>query len=303
MDKMRLQDQYFPDGKFLTAGIGNSPSHVWKGILWRCSLLVQGLRWRIGPGSSIWVFPDPWLPRPSSFKPVAPITVASNLLVKDLLLPNGAGWDLHAVSHYFRDVDKEIIFSIPISRRFCEDVLIWHYDKHGIYTVKSGYHLAASLLTSEQCSSSATTWNLYSRKLPVSPLCPRCGVNLESQVHALFTCCHLEAIWVGLCWWHIIAAALHSDFRLILEKLKDYLSMDDFMLACMVVWSIWSERNLHMHEGHFKDPTAVIFLDKNLLSEFKCLQDSMMTSSRLRVIMIWFRLLPGGVPLLLIVLS
>ncbi|KAK2641754.1 hypothetical protein Ddye_023517 [Dipteronia dyeriana] len=41
---------------------------------------------------------------------------------------------------------------------------------------------------------------------------PRCGVNLESQVHALFTCCHAEAIWVGLGWWHIITTALHSNF-------------------------------------------------------------------------------------------
>ncbi|PON99299.1 hypothetical protein TorRG33x02_048420 [Trema orientale] len=36
------------------------------------NLLVKGLRWRIGDGSTVKVFHNPWLPNPSSFKPITP---------------------------------------------------------------------------------------------------------------------------------------------------------------------------------------------------------------------------------------
>ena len=57
------------------------------------NLLVIGLRWRAGSSTSIRVFSNMWLPQPHSFKHVAHLAVDVNLVVKDLLLPNGESLD------------------------------------------------------------------------------------------------------------------------------------------------------------------------------------------------------------------
>ncbi|KAL5746909.1 hypothetical protein ACOSQ2_024206 [Xanthoceras sorbifolium] len=49
-----------------------SASLVWKGILWGRELLVKGLRWRVGDGSSISIYHDHWLHRFPNSKVMSP---------------------------------------------------------------------------------------------------------------------------------------------------------------------------------------------------------------------------------------
>ncbi|KAL5741239.1 hypothetical protein ACOSP7_027971 [Xanthoceras sorbifolium] len=134
---------------------------------------------------------------------------------------------------------KDSILAIPLSLGDCADSLIWHFDKTGEYSVKSGYRVAAreKLSLSGSSSSSDSKWwlalwnlnippkikifiwrvchnvipslcNLCSRKIVVDPCCSRCGDAPESSAHALF--------------W-----AKRAEF-------------EEF---CMILWGVWSERN------------------------------------------------------------
>ena len=46
----------------------------------------------------------------------------------------------------FQRLDVEAILRIPLSRRYVPDVLVWMYNKNGIYSVRSGYHTTRMLL-------------------------------------------------------------------------------------------------------------------------------------------------------------
>ncbi|KAK2636781.1 hypothetical protein Ddye_031573 [Dipteronia dyeriana] len=62
------------------------------------------------------VFHDPWLPRVTSF---IPITSGAGMVekVSSLILPESCSWDVAKVDQLFLSVDKEAIFSIPLSVR------------------------------------------------------------------------------------------------------------------------------------------------------------------------------------------
>ncbi|KAL5802859.1 hypothetical protein ACOSQ4_031164 [Xanthoceras sorbifolium] len=137
------------------------------------------------------------------------------------------------------DAIKDSILEIPLSLGDCADSLIWHFDKSGEYSVKSGYRVAAQEKLSRSGSSSSpdSKWwlalwnlnippkikifiwrvcnnaipslcNLCSRKIVVDPCCSRCGDAPESSAHALF--------------W-----AKRAEF-------------EEF---CMILWGVWSDRN------------------------------------------------------------
>lgn len=57
----------------------------------------------------------------------------------DFITPSG-GWDITKLDQAVLSSDVEVIRKIPISK-YLEDKLVWHYDKLGRYTVKSGYRL------------------------------------------------------------------------------------------------------------------------------------------------------------------
>ena len=99
------------------------------------------MRWSVGDGDSIRVFKDQWLPRPSTFKPITP-DPGIDLWVADLMDKNHLGWDPVKLCQFLILIDREIVLSIPVSRKGGLDLLSWHFDRKGIYLVKSGYHLA-----------------------------------------------------------------------------------------------------------------------------------------------------------------
>ncbi len=109
---------------------------------------MKGIRWSVGCGKSIGIYSSNWVPRPSTFRPVLPPTLPTDSLVADLIL-KGNSWNVPMLRHCFLDMDVQQILKIKLPYQPCEDQVLWHYDRKGEYSVKSGYNLAVQIRDSE----------------------------------------------------------------------------------------------------------------------------------------------------------
>ncbi|KAL5537727.1 hypothetical protein UlMin_043927 [Ulmus minor] len=130
-----LQGLYFHKSSFLEAKVNSSSSFVWRSIVWGRGLFLQGSRRKIGSGEDTFIYHDGWLPRDGVFKISSP--------------------------H-----EAEAILSLPLPRRNIPDSFLWHFDKSGHYTVRSGYWLATKSKSVPSSSTSSHTpwWKRF--KLP-----------------------------------------------------------------------------------------------------------------------------------------
>ena len=54
-------------------------------------------------------------------------------------------WNVQAVDTHFLPMDGELIRSIPLSGRRQANFWAWHYEKSGVFTVRSAYRMLASM--------------------------------------------------------------------------------------------------------------------------------------------------------------
>jgi hypothetical protein len=95
---------------------------------------VQGLVRRIGTGADTHAWDDNWLPRDRFMRPCACLVEdqCCKCVTSSTKLP-GTGCVF--------SVDVEIIKSIPISMRAQSDFWAWHYEKKGLFSVRSAYQM------------------------------------------------------------------------------------------------------------------------------------------------------------------
>lgn len=107
-------------------------------------ILRARIRWRVGNGTQVRVKLDTWLPIPRIFKPISSHESMPELVVD--LIDGGIGqWRSDVVPNCFGNEEARCILSMPLSKFGCDDKLIWHHTKSGVYTVKSGYYIAQEL--------------------------------------------------------------------------------------------------------------------------------------------------------------
>ena len=133
-----LQARYFQNKDFLNARLGSKPSFIWRSILWGRQVISKGSRWRVGNGQSILVHKSNWLPRPLTFKPISRPNLPADAVVAELI-DDEHSWNERLIYSLFDKMDAEAIVRIPLPRIPMRDEVIWHYDKRGQYSVKSGY--------------------------------------------------------------------------------------------------------------------------------------------------------------------
>ncbi|XP_057246803.1 uncharacterized protein LOC130589540 [Beta vulgaris subsp. vulgaris] len=93
-----MQARYFKNDNFVDARRGYDPSFVWRSIWGAKSLLLEGLKWRVGNGANIRVWDMAWLPGDSvSVVPTPNVESPGDLVVADLIGENGC-WDAEALS-------------------------------------------------------------------------------------------------------------------------------------------------------------------------------------------------------------
>jgi hypothetical protein len=60
--------------------------------------------------------------------------------VSELIDPVTGAWDKQLIKEVFWEEDVNRILEIPIKHDM-EDLLAWHYDNKGLFSVKSAYHV------------------------------------------------------------------------------------------------------------------------------------------------------------------
>ncbi|KAL5843786.1 hypothetical protein ACOSQ4_009744 [Xanthoceras sorbifolium] len=295
-----LKHIYFPRTSFLRAKVTASASLVWRSILWGRELIEKGSRWRVGSGSSVSILQDRWLPRPSSFKIIASCSLAGDAMVASLKSASGA-WDLALVRSSFAPIDADCILSLPTSVRSCPDKLMWHHSKDGMYSVKSGYWLAASLARDEASSSSPSAgsswwkflWGLNipakvrmfvwracrnllptrsllaARRVPVGAGCPLCDAAVESVLHSLWLCSSLaesKAAVPFLASLRLPAAGSFLDFIL---ACFSSLLVHEMELLLVLLWRFWFRRNHAVHSAPLLSVEDTVGWSERFLVDFQ----------------------------------
>ncbi|KAL5740942.1 hypothetical protein ACOSQ2_030122 [Xanthoceras sorbifolium] len=274
-----LKARYFPSSSFFDSTVGNHPSFIWRSILWGRDVLKLGTRWRVGNGSNILVYEDPWIPRPSLFKVFSPRVFPAGASVAGLLSVGGV-WNEDLVRCSFLPEEAEIILSIQLSSVSCQDSLLWHYDKRGEFTVRSAYKLAAEAFGKNIGSSSAgpdpwwkALWSLHipskvkffgwkvcknilptrgclkSRKVLELDACPLCGACSESIDHILWSCVKVNVLWKGCPFFDGLNKLKVGVFVDRLSWVVSGLGKESAAIFLLAAWFLWSLRNQTIHGG------------------------------------------------------
>ncbi|KAM6566494.1 hypothetical protein CsatA_025622 [Cannabis sativa] len=266
-----FQAKYFKRNDFLHAAIGHSPSFCWRSILWGRELLLKGLSWKIGDGTSINISESNWLPSHDKvfFKPgiLPPAHTVS------FFLTDNRHWDLDKLRTYFDEEMCSAILSVPIDPH-SPDSLIWKHHPSGCFTVNSAYHLANSSCSTPGPSDPftfkrwwTTVWssnippkikhfvwkafhhilptslNLFHRHSTPSPHCSICHSQLDSNSHSLIQCSRAGKIWKNSSFRQFYLTNRNCDIKEFMLRGFDCLDKSAFSTFLGLLWAIWNNRN------------------------------------------------------------
>ncbi|KAK3221480.1 hypothetical protein Dsin_008505 [Dipteronia sinensis] len=99
----------------------------------------------------------------------------------DYLKVDSCCWNIDLLQRCFIADDVDMILSIPSSNSSMDDSMLWHFEKDGMYLVRSGYRVRRNL------SSNPSSSGLEARRGVTSTAnCPCCHRGLESMCHTPF---------------------------------------------------------------------------------------------------------------------
>ncbi|KAL0390869.1 UNVERIFIED_CONTAM: putative mitochondrial protein [Sesamum calycinum] len=260
-----LKAKYFPHTHLFDAQLGTRPSFTWRSIMAAMHLLRSGCRWRIGTGHSVNIWTDPWLPRTPSFRIITPRPSHIHAVwVHELFSEDLHDWNVELIRAMFWPEDRDLILQLPLSLVGSVDLLVWHYSKNGLFSVRSAYHLALSM--SVKASSSGTCWppqlwhkvwqapapnkaklfiwrairnilptasNLQKRIPYDNFSCPLCESVSEGPIHTFFHCDFARQVWaLSNIRWHILDSSPLS-MEAWMADLSTKLSSTEFAFVIM----------------------------------------------------------------------
>jgi hypothetical protein len=136
-----LKAIYYPDTDILKAELGPRPSKIWRAITEGNEVLQLGLIKRIGTGQNTKVWEDNWLPRDTRLRPITATAVDPPILVSELIDQTNRSWNIQTLETFFLPIDIEVILSIPLGTVRHIDQWAWHFEKNGIFSVRSCYRM------------------------------------------------------------------------------------------------------------------------------------------------------------------
>ncbi|KAH0972719.1 hypothetical protein GBA52_024875 [Prunus armeniaca] len=293
--------RYYPSVPFLEAGVGTNPSFIWRSLHWGKELLNKGLRWRVGNGESIQIYTDKWLPVPSLFRIMSPPQLPFSTLVCDLFT-SSSQWNVPLLKDIFWDEEVEAILEIPLVSMASHDCLLWHYERNGMYSVKSGYQLAR-LEKGNMCGESSAgvdlssrfwkkiwalkipnkikffiwrcVWDflpcgqtLFNQKIASTPICPNCHRKYESVLHVVWLCEVAKEVWRNSAWGSVCKVWRVNSFRDLWYAVQISSGGEEQGLFAYLCWGLWNMRNNFIFEGKSETATQLLQRMTALAQEF-----------------------------------
>jgi hypothetical protein len=294
-----LKSRYYPNTDFMCAKEGYQPSYAWRSILSGRSIVEKGGIWRIGDGRNVRIWKDIWLSDMrliSSRSNTCPLS--KDALVSELIDVDTRQWKRDLIFLYFDQSVAKRIISTPLSLRLPSDVLVWNWEKDGVYSVRSAYHLLCEektrLLPGPSCPSKSKVWkeiwrapvpnkiknfmwrltkdilptcaNLHKKGISLDLLCPMCHLEEESASH-LFLQCELMKL-------TLFASHLGSHVPLNIDLhdwILKWLTCQDALgsqLFCTILWKFWTARNNVVFNGIRLDPTRLVEEAMSFVQDF-----------------------------------
>ena len=233
-----------------------------------------------GESTNIWA--DTWMPRNEMMRPYGCRVANPPILVAELIDNTSAAWDVQRINQVFMPMDAKIILSIPLCTRITDDFWSWNFERNGVYSVKSAYHMLVETRRRreawlENTTGSSTTvaeegswktlwttkvpgkvkmflWRLSKQSLPTedvrahrhmsdSSACGMCGA-LDSWRHSLLNCTSSRCVWalVDDDLAQALVATTEPKAKPWLFTLMESLSHDQFVLLAVTLWAIWTAR-------------------------------------------------------------
>jgi hypothetical protein len=239
-----FKSRYFPRSNFMEAQIGYQPSYVWRSIFSARTVIEKGSRWIIGNGQQVRIWKDNWLPNQAGFKVCSPCNVLeTDACVSELIDTNTRCWNRNLIREIFSPFEAQQIFNIPLSWRLPNDNMIWHWERHGDYSVRSEHHMIKEVVTlnTPEASSSnnqeiwkavwkikapqnvknflwrlardilPTRGRLKRKRLSLDTICPLCFEAEENRDHLFMRCRLVQQTWFSS------SLGLHVPFQLSLN--------------------------------------------------------------------------------------
>lgn len=104
-----------------------------------------GMIWRVGDGRNLKIWSDPWIPREWSRYPITPRRGNILTYVDELINPTTGSWDVALVGDIYWEEDAKLILALLVNEGR-ENMLAWHYDARGLFSVKSAYKVCRDSL-------------------------------------------------------------------------------------------------------------------------------------------------------------
>ncbi|CAB4268750.1 unnamed protein product [Prunus armeniaca] len=315
-----LKARYYRDCSILEATLGNSPSYVWRSLCQAKVVLERGSRWRIGDGQTVRIWEDRWLPTPVSFKVLStPVTEHGNTCVSFLIDPVTLQWKTDILGAWFSAEEAAIIHKIPLSFRQPPDTLIWHFERHGHYSVKSGYEVARQYLlqlggdvvqTNGTANGiTAPVWRkiwevrvppkvrlfLWRAMLNILPTkvnlkrrgvaelggCVFCGEE-ETGFHVFVQCPMAEAVWHHCSCWGSLQRVVAVDLTAWFQDVALTLSAPELEQVMICMWALWNERNQVVWNDRWRSVSEIVSGAIRLLHDCYELQPPLIPPSRVK---------------------
>jgi ribonuclease HI len=229
-----LKAVYFPNTDILQANIGSNPSQIWRALCEGRDVLSMGLIRRIGDGRTTNVWNENWVPRNFNLRPVCAKTREPPQRVSEFMCATTRTWKEEVLNQHLIPMDVEAVKTIPISHTMQPDFWAWHYEKNGIFTVRSAYKMIVEIkqrrldwLEGRTATSNSEekekqwknlwkvkvpaklkifAWRLARSSLPTgqervrrhmstTSVCPICSAADDDWRHSLINCNMARAVW------------------------------------------------------------------------------------------------------------